>query len=67
MKTKPKKKEKLYQVTGVCDYASTFDLEVLATSAKEAKEKVSKMDLFDPAIAEPQSTLIDKPILIEND
>lgn len=61
------KEEKEYEVTGVLTYAHCFSVTVYARNQKEAREQVKKgiNRLIDPAIAEFQEAIIDKPILVK--
>lgn len=60
--------EKLYEVTGILDYAHCFREEIKAKSPKEAKQKVEKIldTLSDPAMAEFQGGIVDLGVEIKN-
>jgi hypothetical protein len=58
-------KKKLYEINGVVMYASIIHDEIEATSIKEALKIAEEKDYSDPARAEMQERIIDKPILIK--
>lgn len=67
-KTSKTKVVKEYEITGVIDYAHCFSFTVKATSKARAKKiaQIEAKRFRDPAIAEYQTTLIDEPVLLQD-
>lgn len=57
--------KKKYEITGVIDYAHCFTFEIEAENLKEAKKIADEeaKRYVDPAMAEMQTILVDKPKL----